>query len=272
MDVSKAKNVVIVLLLVFNVFLLANMLIFRSSQGVSKETLENTRLILEQRGIRLECEIPSKPGGNSRLVYIKSELDGGNIAERLLGPEYEVSGDGSRFFSNDGKIEFTGIDSFIYTAENAARVREAAGMMEAEEAAMKFMKEKGLLAGKYVLDRSEENGDGGWTLDYIETYGGSLLFDNYFSITLRGREVSRLEYRRHQFKGFSNENIEKFEAYQALLTYFKGKSNMVITSIDSGYKLEEPSMGDVETVELLPVWRVKIKGMHEPVYISPHDT
>ncbi|HOJ79826.1 MAG TPA: two-component system regulatory protein YycI [Clostridiales bacterium] len=272
MDVSKAKNVVIVLLLVFNVFLLANMLIFRSSQGVSKETLENTRLILEQRGIRLECEIPSKPGGNSRLVYIKSELDGGNIAERLLGTKYEASGDGSHFFSSNGKIEFTGIDSFIYTAGTEARAQDAVSVKEAEDAAMKFMKEKGLLAGKYVLDRSEENGDGGWTLDYIETYGGSLLFDNCFSITLRGREVSRLEYRRHQFKGFSNENIEQFEAYQALLAYFKEKSDMVITSIDSGYKLEEPSMGDVETVELLPVWRVKIKGMHEPVYISPHDT
>jgi len=272
MDVPKAKNVVIILLLAFNIFLLVNTLIFRSSQGVSRGKLENTRIILEKRGIRLECELPSKPGGSNRLVYIKSELDREDIAQRLLGDDYKVSGDGSQFFSTGGKVEFTGTDSFIYAAEYTARSRDTVSLKEAEEAAMKFMKEKRLLAGKYMLDRVAENGDGSRTLDYIEIYGESMLFDNCFSVTITGKEVSRLEYRRHQFRGLSNENTERFEAYQALLAYFKEGNDIIITSIDSGYKLEEPSMEEVESVELLPVWRVKIKGMHEPVYISPHDT
>jgi hypothetical protein len=143
---------------------------------------------------------------------------------------------------------------------------------EAEEAAMKFMKEKGLLDGKYVQDQAVKNGDGSWTLDYIEAYGGSLLYDNCFSVTVNREAVSRLDYRKRRFKGFSNENIEQFEAYQALLAYFKEGNGIVITSIDSGYKLEEPSMKEAESVELLPVWRVKIKGMSEPVYISSHDS
>lgn len=154
----------------------------------------------------------------------------------------------------------------------ADEVRSDVGEKEAEETAMKFMKEKGLLSGKYVLDHAARNDDGTWVMDYIETYGGSLLFDNYFSVTVSGGRVIRLEYQRHQFRGLSGESTEQFEAYQALLAYFKEGSNIVITSIDSGYKLEEPSMKEVESVELLPVWRVKIEGMPEPVYISPHDT
>ena len=122
-----------------------------------------------------------------------------------------------------------------------------------------------------MLDQATENDDGSWTLDYIETYSDTLLFDNCFSITVSGGTVSRLEYQKHQFKGFSNESIEQFEAYQALLAYFREDNDIVITSIDSGYKLEEPSMEEVESVELLPVWRVKIKGRTEPIYISSHD-
>ncbi|NLH97236.1 MAG: hypothetical protein GX477_07855 [Clostridiaceae bacterium] len=290
MDTSRAKNVIIALLLAFNVFLFVNTLIFRSSQAANRDTLENTRLILEQRGVVLECDIPSKPGGGNRLVYIKSELDRENIAHRLLGAEYEVQGsevpgdgsspgDGVLFVNSAGMIEFTGADGFIYTAGTAEysaltadEVRSDVGEKEAEETAMKFMKEKGLLSGKYVLDRAVRNDDGTWVMDYIETYGGSLLFDNYFSVTVSGGRVIRLEYQRHQFRGLSGESTEQFEAYQALLAYFKEGSNIVITSIDSGYKLEEPSMKEVESVELLPVWRVKIEGMPEPVYISPHDT
>ena len=271
MDVSKAKNVVVVLLVAFNIFLLVNNFIFHNSQSVSRETLENTGIILAQRGVVLECEIPSEPGGNNRFVYIKSELDREAVAGKLLGENYEVTGDGSQFYDSNGKIVFSDMDRFVYTAVTTALTQGPVGLKEAEEAALRFMKEKVLLDGKYVLDQATENDDGSWTLDYIETYSDTLLFDNCFSITVSGGTVSRLEYQKHQFKGFSNESIEQFEAYQALLAYFREDNDIVITSIDSGYKLEEPSMEEVESVELLPVWRVKIKGRTEPIYVSSHD-
>lgn len=272
MDVSKAKNVVIVLLLAFNIFLLVNTLIVRGSHSVSRETLENTKIILAQRGVSLECDIPSKPVGSSRLVYIKSELNREEITGKLLGKDYEASGDGSQFYNDGGKLEFPGPDRFIYTAGSADRTAETISIMDADETAMKFIKEKGLLDGKYEQDLAVQNSDGSWSINYVEEFGGSLLYDNYFSVTITGRTVSRLEFRKHRFEGFSNESIEQFEAYQALLAYFKEENDIVITSIDSGYKLEEPEMEDVESVELLPVWRVKIKGMSEPAYISSHDT
>jgi hypothetical protein len=271
MDVSKAKNVVIILLLAFNIFLLVNTFIVRGSQGVSRETLENTKIILAKRGVSLECEIPSKPVGSSRLVYIKSELNREEIAGKLLGNDYDVSGDGSQFYNDGGKLEFFGPDRFTYTAGTADMTTEPISMMDADEAAMKFMKGKGLLDGKYEQDQAAQNGDGSWTIDYIEVFGGSLLYDNYFSVTVTGGVVSRLEFRKHRFEGFSSESIEQFAAYQALLSYFKEENDIVITSIDSGYKLEESAMEDVESIELLPVWRVKIKSMSEPVYIRPHD-
>ena len=142
MDVSKAKNVVVVLLVAFNIFLLVNNFIFHNSQSVSRETLENTRIILAQRGVVLECEIPSEPGGNNRFVYIKSELDREAVAGKLLGENYEVTGDGSQFYDSNGKIVFSDMDRFVYTAVTTALTQGPVGMKEAEEAALRFMKEK----------------------------------------------------------------------------------------------------------------------------------
>ena len=46
MDVAKAKNIVIVLLIVLNIFLLYNNLTFVRGQGVRRETIENAEAIL----------------------------------------------------------------------------------------------------------------------------------------------------------------------------------------------------------------------------------
>ncbi len=272
MDVARAKSIVILLLIAFNVFLLANNLIHRDSQSVSKEVLENTETILEQRGVKLECDIPSTPGGASRLVYITGGLDRDSIAENLLGEEYEISADGY-IFSHDGKrIVFEDQNRFTYTDDELLTSKGSISEKEAGEAALRFMKEKGLLGGKYVPDDAIKNSDGSWTFDYIETFSGSFLYDNSFSITISQNYVSRLIYHKQQIKGFSSESIERAQAYQALLSRFKDETDIIITSIDSGYKLDESAMEEMESVELLPVWRVKLKGISEPVYIGSHDS
>jgi len=271
MDVAKAKTIVIILLLAFNVFLLVNNLMHYDSQSVSKSMLENTETILKQRGVTLECEIPSTPGEGYRLVYIAGGLEREGTAQKLLGEGYQKSPDGNVMSQDGRKIEFDGDTRFIYTDEAASAPKENVSEKEAREAALRFLKDKGLLDGSYVPDGAAQKDDGSWILDYIESYNGSLLYDNCFTVTVRGKTVTSLVYQKQQIKGFSSNGIERIEAYQALLARFKEGSDVVITSIDSGYKLDESRMDEMESVELLPVWRVKIKGGSEPIYIRSHD-
>lgn len=265
MDVSKAKNVIIVLLTAFNLFLLANNLVFTGAGSVSRETLENAGLILAHRGITLECDIPVKAGETHRLEYDKGALDREDIASGLLGNGYEVR-DGSVYFTTDKELIFLGENGFIYTDHgNMPEKLKDFTENRGTEAAYKFMKDRGLINGKYVLDRSEQK-DGSLVLYYIEEYEERMLYDNYFIIELSGGGVRRIEYQKFKLKGFFAEIIDQPEAYQTLLSYFRRDNDITITNIDRGYKLMDETSG-----EPLPVWRVMIKGEAAPIYITPHD-
>ncbi len=272
MDVSRAKTVIIALLAAFNIFLLGSNLVFNDTQGVSKDTLENARVILEQRGITLECDIPVKADDSHRIEYGKGEQDRESIAAALLDESFEVKDDS--VYSNATKeITFLGDARFVYTdIMNQPAAINVSDERKASEAAYRFMEARGLIDGKYVLDKLEKKGENRFVLYYIEKYEGQLLFDNYFLIELNNNGVTRLEYQKYQIKGFSAENIEQPEVYQTLLSYFKKDRDIVITSIDSGYKLIDKAADDTSvSIEPLPVLRVMVKGNAEPLYITPHD-
>ncbi len=271
MDVSKAKTVILILLIAFNAFLLANNLINNNAQGVSRETLENAEMILEQRGVTLECGIPVAAGGNHRLEYTIGGLDKASIVVRLLGEQYIVTDD-SVYINNTKRVSFSEETGFVYTDSepgSALRISEEA---KTKEDVRRFMEDKGLLGGKYVFDKSRKNDDGSYVFYYIEKFEDQLLFDNFFIITLTDKGITRLEYSKYQIKEFSAESIEQTEVYQTLLAYFKEGSNVVITNIESGYKLtDRTSMDGAKSIEPLPVWRIMIKGEQEPIYISSYD-
>lgn len=305
MDVAKAKNVVIALLIAFNIFLLVNNLTFVKGQGVRKETIQNAEMILKQRGVTLETDIPTTPGGLHRLEYSYSKLDRQALAQTLLGEGYIVTGQeltnvqgvasvqDFEFENGERKLQFISDTEFIYTDDRPTAVFDMGSEEKIRKAAQQFLEEAGLLEGKYVVDsltRSQDesggqagdnvrdSGDeqvagggrgGSTTVVFIESFEGFPVFDNYASVTLDQNGVRRLEYGKVHVNGFTQDSIERFDAYQALLARFKMGSNLVITAIDSGYKLEDSSMSGVESVEMLPVWRVRIKDQSEPEYLYP---
>jgi len=289
MDVAKAKNVVIALLVAFNIFLLVNNLTFVKGQGVQKETIRNTEAVLQMRGVTLECSIPTKPGGQHRLEYINNKLDRQALTEVLLGSDFEETGQEAineqgeatvqayEFMSGSKKLKFISDTAFVFTDDMAATEEQPDTAIDlgndekVKKMAQQFLESAGLMQGEYIVDSLIRNEDGSAQINFIETYEGFLVFDNYCNVTLDENGVRRLEYGKVYVNGFSNQSIERFDAYQALLSRFESGSNLTITAIDSGYKLDL-SMDGVETVEMLPVWRVKIKGRSEPEYIYPYDS
>ncbi|MGI6668275.1 MAG: two-component system regulatory protein YycI [Acetivibrionales bacterium] len=271
MDISKAKIIIIVLLAAFNVFLLVNIFIISGGQDIHAKTIKNAELILNSRGITLECDIPGKTSGFRRLEYGNGEIDRKASAKKLLGKEYEISGEGEIFEHSGKKIVFKSGTKFEYTDEQPAPGMDIRSDDKAADAALKFLKDKGLLEGKYVADDIMRDADGSVTVHFVEKYDNMLLFDNYCTVTIGEKGVSRLVYSKYEVNGFTQSKVEEFEAYQALLGYFEGGGSRVITSIDSGYKLGGCPMEEIESIELLPVWRIKLKDEPDPVFISPND-
>ena len=290
MDVAKSKSIVIALLIAFNIFLLVNNLTFVRGQGVRKDTIQNAEIILKQRGVTLESTIPATPDGLRRLEYSYSKLDRQALAGILLGDSYVVTGQeavniqgvalvqeyefeyGAKMLQFVNDTEFVFFDDEPSVGDQSVRKPDLSSDEKLKKAAQQFLEDAGLLDGKYFVDCLERNNDGSATVAFIEEYEGLPVFDNYCFVTLNKDGVVKLEYGKVHVIGFTQESIERFDAYQALLSYFKMGSNLVITAIDSGYKLEDSSMEGVELVEMLPVWRVKIKGSSEPEYLYPYDS
>ncbi|MGE5613622.1 MAG: two-component system regulatory protein YycI [Bacillota bacterium] len=271
MDISKAKVIIIILLAAFNIFLLANIFIISSGQDVHAKTIKNAEIILKNRGITLECDIPRTASGSRRLEYGNDGIDRKGMAKKLLGKEYEISDEGEIFEHSGKKVVFKNSIEFEYTDEQPASDVDIRSDDKAAAAALKFLKDKGLLQGKYVVDEITRDADGNATVYLVEKYDNMLLFDNYCIVTIGEKGVSRLIYKKLEVKGFTQNKVEEFEAYQALLGYFEGDGDRVITAIDNGYKLDGHSMDAIESIGLLPVWRIKLKGEAEPVYIRAND-
>ena len=274
MDLAKAKSVIIVMLIAFNIFLLFNNLTYYNRQGVQKETVENAAAILNARGIRLESSIPMYSKGTHRLKYGKGKLDRAEMAAKLLGESYVEDSDGEAFEYGDKKLVFSSDTKFVLTDGKPGLDFNVDSADEVEKLARAYLKDSGLLSGKYVVDELKQSQDDSMVVTFIEDYDGFLVYDNYCTVKVTAKGITRIEYGKLQITGFSPEKVEDLTAaYQVLLANFKEGSGQVITSIDIGYKYTyDQSMEEMESMEMLPVWRVKIKNTLEPVYLGSLDT
>lgn len=294
MDLPKAKVVIIVMLIAFNVFLLFNNLSSYEGQGIHKETIENTKVILAGRGVTVECSIPRTSKAAYRLEFGNGRLDRKDIAGKLFGEEFlsELSGKPqiaavlsgesdmknrqAASFEYDGKrIEFLSGTKFIFTDDEPDYTANTGNDYEVIMIAMKYLKENKLLDGKYVFDEPlKREPDGKVIVTFIQEYEGLLVYDNYCTVTLTNKGIIGLEYGKLQIKGFTPGRVQDLaSAYQVLLAKYTEVNKKVITDIDIGYKYSEGEFTqDMQSLELLPVWRVKIKDAPEPDYLSTNET
>lgn len=295
MDLPKAKVIIIVMLIAFNIFLLANNLTSFQGQGIQKETIENTRTILAGRGVTLECSIPRTSKAAYRLEFGSGRIDRQEIVRKLFGREFSSSelSDGQQIanslsansqnangrnansqtasFEYDGKkIEFLSGTQFVFTDNNPDYTVNTGDDDEISRAALKYLKEKKLPDGKYVFDELKREPDGKVVATFIQEYEGLLVYDNYYAVTMTNKGIIGLECGKLQIKGFSPGRVQDLAvAYQVLLANYMEGSGKVITGIDAGYKCAKGEFTqDMQSLELLPVWRIRIKDAAEPDYLS----
>ncbi len=277
MDLAKAKGVIIIILVAFNVFLLFNNLTYSREQGVRKETIENAEKILKARGVTLEKGIPPALKEAHWLVYGNEKLDRPSIGRAFFANNYYASGDITDYAYQDKKLVFTSDTGFVYTdgspevkveADSSGNIKSD----EAQKAARKYLNDHKLLSGRYVIDELRRESDGSMVVTFMEEYDDFLVYDNYCSVTVTTGGVTRLEYSKLQILGFSKKIDDLADAYQVLLANYKDGSSLVITDMDVGYRFtQEHSIEGMESTELLPIWRVRIKGASEPVYLGLLD-
>lgn len=270
MDVPKAKVIVIVLLAAFNIFLLASNL--THVKGQNTETIANTLTILKQRGVTLECDIPKEIQTFHRLRYGSEKLDRASIVKKFFGEKYVMPVKGDVYVNNGKTIGFSGDMSFVYTDVAPSEGFDLGNEDKLKKNVQSFLKEKGLIDKSYIIDQFERNRDGSFGIYLIEKYENFLLYDNYCKVTLTNKGITKIEYSKYQVIGFSGEKIVRPQAYQALLAYYRDGADKIITGLDCGYSLENFTVDGMESVEVLPMWRAKLKDGSGPDFLDIDNT
>lgn len=224
MDWSKAKNVLIIIFIALNIFLLANIVFYNLGQGISEETILNTERILRNGGIVVQCDIPTYNSPTSSIDYESYKFDKQQIKDKLFGE---------------------GVDN--------------SDKKQVEKYVRKVVKDIGINLDSYILDQFTMDINGMVHLVFIEQFDGLLVFDNYVKIILSESGITYFECSFKKVRGLVNEKQDIIPAHQILLKNYSGGGSVVITGIDMGFK-GYSSDSNTKKSSQSPVWRITEQG------------
>lgn len=272
MDWARAKSIILFLLLVFNIFLLANIIGYARDRGIPAATIQNTEKILKSRGITLECDIPRDNGELPRLNLNSPAPYSSQLIGKLLGEGYIRGESDNTYINGSKKLTLDGGGLLTYTDKDPAGTLDITRAKTVEKYVRDFLSDKGLAGGSFVLDGTRADKDGTVELTYLEKYKGYLVYDNYAKVAVSGKGVTGLAYQRRDIAGLSTVRLtDMAAAYQVLLANFDGSSPVTIIGIDIGYKFEFSQDATSVQSEHPPAWRVRLKGTPEPLFFSAVD-
>ena len=82
-----------------------------------------------------------------------------------------------------------------------------------------------------------------------------MVYDSYVDIVIGEKGVRSLSYSKKNFKKLSSDSVNVMPAHQVLLKNFNKDDNVVIVTMDIGYKSFAEEDETVETQEW-PKWRI----------------
>jgi regulatory protein YycI of two-component signal transduction system YycFG len=265
MDWLKAKNIILVMLILLNIFLLINVMSVKDVFKFTGQYQKDAKQALEEAGIVIEGKIPFYGRPLGRISYIEAEPDKYKKAvERLTGLTYEPTEDRRRGeWLNNGLSFILDGEKFIYTNENDTQVFSVEKEQKLCRELSAWIKKKGIFNDSFMPDRIIRDNDT-VTVEFVRKYRGFPLFDNNIVFHLSGSQLIKVE---GSLKVFDTIKLSKADgivsANIALLTG-KDKIKDVITSVEIGY-LQPQS----EELFDIPVWRICLKS-GEKVYFNAY--
>lgn len=230
MDTARAKNIIIILFVALNIFLLVNILMQVTGGDISRETLDNTRTILAERGVTFAegVKIPVFRKDVAPVIFGEGGADLVKVESVLLGGE-AASGSGA------GSLEFEGNYFFRYVdPESGIKISasdmSSSGLKETQKELKKLMVQMGLPASDFVTDMQTES-----EVRFIYKAGNCFIFDNYILFELAEGGISAIECSYREVAGYGAP-AAILPAHQVLIKNIVDCDGCVISSITLGYK------------------------------------
>ncbi|NLC67527.1 MAG: hypothetical protein GX754_01820 [Clostridiaceae bacterium] len=273
MDWSRVKNILIVVFIILNIFLLVYLYISHEESAISKESVAAVIEILGKNNVIIDrdCEIPTYKKNTPMLVFKNNDIDKKKIIEKLLGKDYATEEKDKE--ENENRIIFGEGLAFTYHNPNPSDDIDINKIKNMEKYLRDFFSGMGINMSQFILDRHIEQPENDMdTYIFIEKYKNYLVYDNRISVSITPGGIASIELNIRKIKGFTKKASPIMPAHQVLLKNFYKKKDITIKCVDLGYKGFENEYGEQETKEIFhgPAWRI-ITSDGTEVFLKAYD-
>ena len=241
-----AKNIIIGVYIVLNIFLLTIFYTNNTRDNISKSTINDTIVALKKRGVLVNCELPMYNIETGTLSYDKFEFDRKKIVEDMF--EQKYYDDNNIYRLDDKDINFVNKNKIIYT-ENNYYVHNN-GKNDIMSSVDKLLEKIGIKFNDKIVEKC------GKDIVIYERYKKFYIFENYIKINNENDKLI-IEINYKKINNINNRKREIMPIYQVLIKNMISIKGEEIEGISFGFK--ESTMEDnIKELDDIPVWRLKL--------------
>lgn len=277
MEWGRAKNFVIILLVLLNIVL--GVLNFRQRQENTMTSAQERAIfeVLSQNSVTLYTELPTHSKPMARLT---AEL-----------PSYSKETLERLFFDGEKTTVTVGTDKSVYRGKDATLTLDGAhGVLErgsvkdgkgsltrgaAQRMAEKFISQTEYFFGAYDEPFVAEQ-DNGFAVSFYGTYRRENVSANYFTFFVTEDGIRRIEFSYCPIQGYTGEKRDICHADEALLTFMRqwrknGEGEAAVSRIELSYDwMERGNVSADGTVNFEPCYRIYLMEETEPTTINAY--
>jgi len=266
MDWARAKNIILIILILLNIFLFINVISVKNSFNETGQYQKIAKQALETAGVIVTGALPNYSGQLGRISYTEKDLlELQEVINELTGLNYnDASGSDELYWENGGRrLQFLA-DNFVYTDKTGSDTFNAEDEKKLNKQIMAWIKAMGL-SDRDLKQKSLGKNGNIVTVEYIQQYGRMPLFSNKIVFAIEDSKLIRVEGSKRIFYDIklSKQKDEIISPHIVLLTN-KDSVQGVISSIVLGYlRPKDEELYDV------PVWQMSLLSGSE-IYFNAY--
>ena len=270
MDWSKAKSILIIALIITNSILFGfNIYNQNTAKDLlnSKKFVKETTELLNERGIKLDCRIPTY---KDKLPTLRVEFETYNASNMN---ELFFEGRGSVESPNNSLTKISNGDKLItiindrrirYENSDEKKVYDIKELSEAKDIAENFLMKYKFDTNDMELTHSEES-NGLFYLNYSKIHDGIIIERSYTNIIVGSSGIISMDRLWLNVTDISSASVTLSSASKALLSLLDENEyyNKTIKNIEMCYYFDPEAQGYVEDItkaeqgRAIPAWRIQ---------------
>lgn len=265
MDWNKAKNLIIILLIVLNMFIFLLLSRTKVSYELTLTDEKNILNILREKNIAVYTELPTQFYPMKDLEVISYGRDGLNDLANLI-------------FS-ENVVPFVEKDKITYQEGTMTLVIQNGFFSLYSQEGIPFTKEELIGAvdksDKFIKDKEYKNNDL-QIYEYREMYSNHIVYSNYFEIEVENNVIKNFKGYNSEVSGFIGEKKEIVSVDMVLFNFIKEidkiyeNKEIIINNIDIVYYQSETTNEENIMLKGIPCYRIEVVGNNVPFLIDAY--